>query len=423
MTANRWQSGTATLIALGMIAGAAAPMVAPIVAPAPAFAQVTFSDVQSDHWAKGFIEALAARDIIKGFPDGTFRPNEPVTRAQFAAMVRNAFNKPASRNPVRFADVPSNYWAHTAIQDAYQKGFMSGYPGNVFNPSQNIPRVQVLVALSNGLNYTPTGSTENVLQVYSDAYSIPDYARNSIAAATENQIVVSYPNVRVLNPNQIATRADVAAFIYQALVSAGEATALSSPYIVAGVATPPPTNNQITVRAGTFIPVKYDKAEKILVAPNEPKPVPVTLTVAENILVGSTVAIPAGSEILGELQSLQSGQKGAQFVAKELVLPNGVRVPISANSAGVTKTESITKGINAGKVLKNAALGAAAAAAIAAITGDRAIATEEVLLGAGLGTVLTLIGVFQGRDKVELISVNPNTDLNLTLRSDLVLSR
>lgn len=419
MTANRWQSGTATLIALGMIAGAAAP----IVAPAPAFAQASFYDVQSNHWAKGFIEALAARDIIKGFPDGSFRPNEPVTRAQFAAMVRNAFNKPNRRNPVRFADVPSNYWAYAAIEDAYQKGFMSGYPGNVFNPSQNIPRVQVLVALSNGLNYTPAGSTANILQVYSDAYSIPDYARNSIAAATENQIVVSYPNVRVLNPNQIATRADVAAFIYQALVSAGEATALSSPYIVAGVTPPPPTGNRITVRAGTFIPVKYDKADKILVAPNEPKPVPVTLTVSENIVVGSAVAIPSGSEIVGELQLVQGAQKGAQFVARELVLPNGTRVPINANSAVIAKTETITKGINAGKVLKNAALGAAAAAAIAAITGDRAIATEEVLLGAGIGTVLTLIGVFQGRDRVELISVNPNTDLDLTLRSDLVLSR
>ncbi len=423
MTANRWQSGTAALITLGMIAGAAAPIVAPIVAPAPAFAQVSFSDVQSNHWAKGFIEGLAARDIIKGFPDGSFRPNDLVTRAQFAAMVRKAFNKPGSRNPVRFADVPSNYWANTAIEDAYQKGFMSGYPGNVFNPNQNIPRVQVLVALSNGLNYTPTGSTANVLQVYSDASSIPDYAINSIAAATEKQIPVNYPDVRLLNPNQSATRADVAAFIYQALVSAGGITALDSPYIVAGVTPPPPIGNRITVRAGTFIPVSYDKAEKILVAPKEPKPVPVTLNVAENIVVGSTVAIPTGSEIVGELQLVQGGQKGAQFVARELVLPNGERVPINANSAGITKTETITKGINAGKVLKNAALGAAAAAAIAAITGDKAIATEEVLLGAGIGTVLTLIGVFQGRDKVELISVAPNTDLNLTLRSDLVLSR
>jgi hypothetical protein len=294
--------------------------------------------------------------------------------------------------------------------------------GNVFNPNQNIPRVQVLVALSNGLNYTPTGSPSNVLQVYSDASSIPDYARNSIAAATEKQIPVNYPDVRFLNPNQSATRADVAAFIYQALVSAGGITALDSPYIVAGVTPPPPIDNRITVRAGTFIPVSYDKADKILVSPKEPKPVPVTLTVAENIVVGSTVAIPTGSEIVGELQLVQGGQKGAQFVARELVLPNGTRVPINANSAVIAKTETITKGINAGKVLKNAALGAAAAAAIAAITGDKAIATEEVLLGAGIGTVLTLIGVFQGRDKVDLISVNPNTDLNLTLGSDLVLS-
>jgi hypothetical protein len=64
-------------------------------------------------------------------------------------------------------------------------------------------------------------------------------------------------------------------------------------------------------------------------------------------------------------------------------------------------------------------LGAAAAAAIAGVTGDRAIATEEVLGGAGIGT---LIGVFLGRDKVDLYAVNPDTDLDLQLDSELVVA-
>lgn len=414
MTMNRWQSGTSALIALTMIGG----VTAPIIAPAPAFAQVAFSDVSSTYWAKPFIESLAARDVIKGFPDGTFRPNEPVTRAQFAAMVRNAFQKNKIRNAVNFVDVSSSYWARGAISETYEMGFLTGYPGNVFSPEQNIPRVQVLVALSNGLGYSAT--TTSALQAYNDSVSIPEYAVNSISAATEKSIVVNYPDVRFLNPNQVATRADVAAFIYQALVSSGQVSAISSPYIVAGKTTPPPVDNRIVLSSGSRILVGYDKSEKILLAQNEPKPVPLTLKVSQNVVTQNTVVIPSGSQVVGELRS---SQNGAQFFAKELILPNGSRVPMTATSGVVTRTEEITKGINIAKVLKNAALGAAAAAAIAGVTGDRAIATEEVLLGAGLSTVLTLIGVFQGRDKVDLISVDPNTDLNLTLGSELVFRR
>ena len=91
---------------------------------------------------------------------------------------------------------------------------------------------------------------------------------------------------------------------------------------------------------------------------------------------------------------------------------------INGTSRIVTTSEKVDKGISAGKIVQNAALGAAAAAAIAAVTGDRAIATEEVLGGAGIGT---LLGLFLGRDSVTLASINPNRDLNVTLNSDLLL--
>jgi hypothetical protein len=84
----------------------------------------------------------------------------------------------------------------------------------------------------------------------------------------------------------------------------------------------------------------------------------------------------------------------------------------------VTKTEKIDQGASTSQVLKGAVIGAAAATAISAITGDHAIATEEVLGGAGLGAIG---GLVFGRKKVEVISINPNQDLNLTLRSTLAL--
>lgn len=208
----------------------------------------TFPDIQGN-WAQAFIEALASRGIIQGFPDGTFRPNAPVTRAQFAAMIRQAFDQPLERPATQFADIPANFWALDAIQEAYRMGFMEGYPNNIFLPDQNIPRVQVLVALVSGLDLSAPAQTTALLnQTFQDAAQIPDWAQTSIAAATVNQMVVNYPNVAFLNPNQTATRADVAAFIYQALVSQNQLpqippTTVASRYIVGyePIAQEPPT--------------------------------------------------------------------------------------------------------------------------------------------------------------------------------------
>lgn len=406
------KSGLALTLALGSIAGAAAPL----VMTAPASAQATFSDVASDNWASPFIQELASRNIIAGFPDGTYRPNDPVTRAQFAAILLKAFpNAPRVNTPINFADVPGNYWGLQAIQNAYATGFLAGFPGGTFRPNDNIPRAQVLVSLSNGLKYASTQPADSLLQAYTDASSIPDYARNSIAAATERRIVVNYPDVRFLNPNQTATRADVAAFIYQALVSTGQVAAIQSPYIVGQAPTQPTTLN---IPAGTAIPLRYANADRILLAKNEPQPTPITLTVAQNIVTSDgTVLIPAGSQVAGQLTVSQGA---AQFNASELTLPNGQKVAIAATSDPITTTESIRRGTNTGTILKDAALGSAAAAGISAVTGDRNIKAGEVLIGTGVGA---LAGLIFGGDRIDLISIRPNTDLNLRLTSELTLPR
>lgn len=177
-----------------------------------------FSDIQN-HWAQGCIRQLFVRGFISGYPDNTFRPNAPVTRAEFAAFLRRAFaNMPLVRNAITFTDVPSNHWAIAAIQTAYQTGFLSGYPDRSFKPNQPISRVQVLVALVSGLKYTVgTQDLAIVQKSYDDAGAIPSYALNAIAAATQKRLVVNYPNIKRLNPNQNATRAEIVAFICRAL--------------------------------------------------------------------------------------------------------------------------------------------------------------------------------------------------------------
>jgi uncharacterized lipoprotein YddW (UPF0748 family) len=145
----------------------------------------------------------------------------------------------------KFADVPTNYWASQAIRKAYQKGFVAGYPGGVFNPTQNIPRVQALVSLSSGLKYVPTQpALETLNGAFTDIAAIPEYSRSAIAAATEKQLVVNYPNVRTLNPNQLASRADVAAFLCQA---SGTTGMVPSQYI-AKAGTPTPDNSKAELR-------------------------------------------------------------------------------------------------------------------------------------------------------------------------------
>jgi parallel beta-helix repeat protein len=191
---------------------------------------VAFKDVPANYWAKTYIEALASQNIIAGFPDGSFKPNEPVTRAQFATIVTKALTPPVKRAGTKFKDVATNFWAYAAIQSAYQSQFVSGYPDGTFKPQQQIPRVQALVSLANGLGLT--ASNQNVLSFYNDAAQIPNYAIAPVAAATARQLVINYPTVKQLSPNREATRAEVAAFVYQALVNAGRAQPIPSSYLV-----------------------------------------------------------------------------------------------------------------------------------------------------------------------------------------------
>jgi len=178
----------------------------------------TFSDIQS-YWGQECISQMAPRKLVSGYPDGSFRPNSTITRAEFAVLMLNAFpDAPVKRSGTTFKDVPANHWANKAIQDAYRRGFFSGYPGGLFQPSQPIPRVQAIGVLAGALNYSiPTNPNGMLRQYFDDAAQIPDYAKNAIASATIGTLVVNYPNVKQLKPNQSATRGEVAALMCRAL--------------------------------------------------------------------------------------------------------------------------------------------------------------------------------------------------------------
>jgi parallel beta-helix repeat protein len=199
--------------------------------PASALGPIQFSDL-GNHWASRFIQELVKRELISGFPDGTFKPEANITRAQYAAIIAQTFNLPRQVGATSgsFRDVADNFWAAAAIRKAASMGFISGFPDGTFRPQQNLTRIQALVSVVNGLGLG--SGNGNLLLFYRDRAQIPSYATDAIATATQRQLVVNYPRPQELQPMQAISRAEVAALIYQALVSTGEASAISSPYIV-----------------------------------------------------------------------------------------------------------------------------------------------------------------------------------------------
>ena len=194
--------------------------------------RVRFSDLPQNYWARDYIEELAAMEIIDGYPDGTFRPNAPITRAQLATLLPKIFFKDKIREEVAFRDIPKNHWAHNAIQKTYQMGILTPSANRRFRPNQKLTRLDVLTTIAKALNYKFTGSTRDILSIYQDASTIRSEHRVPIAALTENGVVVNYPNIRLLNTRKLVTRAEVCALLYRAMVSKGDVPDFSSVYTV-----------------------------------------------------------------------------------------------------------------------------------------------------------------------------------------------
>jgi len=189
-----------------------------------------------DHWAFPFIQALRDRRIVNGFPDGTFRPDRSMTRAEYAVILQASLQQPKKRPYTPFIDVGANFWATPAIIWAYETNFISGFPGRRFGPQSNITRIQIIVSLVSGLRvHTLVDQTQPIApleEIYQDASSVPQYGRDALHLATRANLVVNYPELRVFHPNRDATRAEVAAFFYQSLVLLGKAEPIPSDYRV-----------------------------------------------------------------------------------------------------------------------------------------------------------------------------------------------
>lgn len=107
----------------------------------------SFSDVPAGKWYSNAIGYMEQYNIVRGYPDGTFRPDAPVTRAEFAAIAAR-FSALKDGVQTNFSDLPDNHWAKGSIELAYGKGWIGGYPDGTVRPDQNITRAEV-VAVTN----------------------------------------------------------------------------------------------------------------------------------------------------------------------------------------------------------------------------------------------------------------------------------
>ncbi|MGC1309584.1 MAG: S-layer homology domain-containing protein [Phormidesmis sp.] len=169
----------------------------------------------ANYWAAACIEGAGGEGLMKGYLDGRFRPEGTMTRAEFAAVMIKAFPTATKvREAPDFLDVARDFWGRGAIAAAYERGFLTGYPDNTFKPAQPISRAQAIIVIANAQGLSPTDESEAILRRYfEDDGEIPNYAKGAIAAATQQQLVVNYPNIQRLRPNANITRGEATALL------------------------------------------------------------------------------------------------------------------------------------------------------------------------------------------------------------------
>lgn len=112
-----------------------------------------YSDVAATSWYNTAVSTLSSMGIITGYPDGTFRPNAAITRAEFAAIAAR-FDHDGDKTAAKFSDIAS-HWAKDEISIAYNNGWITGYPNSTFGPQRDITRAETMTLVNRVLNRQP----------------------------------------------------------------------------------------------------------------------------------------------------------------------------------------------------------------------------------------------------------------------------
>ena len=181
------------------------PVIVPVVKPKPELK--TFIDVPPGYWAKEPIEYLATLGILGGYPDGTFRPDKTLTRAELAAiLVRARGVEPPRPEEDPFPDVSKDHWAAGYIKSAVTMKLVGGYPDGTFKAFNPVSRAEGVVIIARFAELSPPG--EVILSPFSD---MPQghWATPNVYIATEAGLL-EYLSGKNFEPRRELTRAEVA---------------------------------------------------------------------------------------------------------------------------------------------------------------------------------------------------------------------
>lgn len=160
----------------------------------------------SGHWAEASINNWINNGYISGYPDGTFRPNNAISRAEFVTIANKAFGFTSSQG-ISFSDVKAGYWAYSEIQKGVAAGYVRGDASGTFRPGSAVSRQEAAVMLARLRGYE---DDEAASYGYTDRWAMANWAVGAIGAVSRNGVMSGYPN-KTFRPQRDLTRAEAVA--------------------------------------------------------------------------------------------------------------------------------------------------------------------------------------------------------------------
>lgn len=171
-----------------------------------------FSDI-SGHWAEDIINDWAEHKVVNGYPDGTFKPDNYITRAEFAQVVKNllALEKKADKD---FSDVAKDAWYYDAIMCVAKAGIMNGDGNGKFRPDDFITREEALLAYARIVIGVGEDEMPADLSMFPDGNEVSDWAKDRISSLVREGIILGSDDGK-LHPKDNITRAELLAMLSQ----------------------------------------------------------------------------------------------------------------------------------------------------------------------------------------------------------------
>lgn len=168
---------------------------------------------EDSHWGIGAMRDWVDRGLMTGYPDGSLRPDEPVTRAQFARLINNVFHFGSKADP-GFADVPAAAWYYPDVAAAAGAGIIDGFPDGSFKPSDYVRRQDAanMLAVAFKLEASEEELAEAPLAGFKDGDEVHDYAENAFVKLVADGTMNGFPD-GTLKPLMPVTRAEAVALL------------------------------------------------------------------------------------------------------------------------------------------------------------------------------------------------------------------